>query len=374
MKYLLQIAWLVLLSAGLSSCGQEVSRDEIHELPHLNAGFYQQALVALDEEIENYPRNADAFFKKAVVLEQLGQPDNAILQYKNAIKFDSLNASYFKGLARVFAKQDKLGRAEENALKAVQLGDQTAELHQLLALIYNKKGEHTVALSYLNKALESSPSNSNYVFRKGRLYLQLSDTARAREFILANLPKIEAGPEVYEALADISVADKKYGEAVAYLDSSLHLLKKPEVSLLAKKADVLLRAGKEDQAKNMLNSYLQQDSVNFALNYKLAELHYKSYTYDSALYFLNRALKIEAQSKEAFLLMGQVYDRKRMYYTARDQFKNALLIDTSYQEAQKALGELEQKLAYIYRKQQEAKEESLPQPVMIEPKLRNQKF
>ena len=371
MKYLIHIASIILIGGSLASCGREVTRDEIHSLPRLNAGFYQQALVALEEETENYPENADGYFKKAVVLEQLGQADNAILQYKNAIKFDSLNAAYFKGLARVFVKQDKVGRAEENALKAVQLGDQTAELQQLLALIYSKKEDYPVALNYLNKALESSPSNSNFVFRKGRLYLQLSDTARAKEFILANLPKIEAGPELYEVLADISLADGQYEEATAYLDSSLSLLEEPEVSLIGKKADVLMRAGREEEAKNMLNRYLQQDSANFALNYKLAELHYQKYPYDSALFLLNRALQINPKSKEAYLLMGQVYDRKRMYYTARDQFKNALLIDTSYQEAQVALINLERKLAYIYRMQQEAKQEAeASKPVMIEPKIK----
>ena len=134
-----------------------------------------------------------------------------------------------------------------------------------------------------------------------------------------------------------------------------------------------MRAGREGEAKNMLNGYLQQDSANFALNYKLAELHFQKYPYDSALFLLNRALQINPKSKEAYLLMGQVYDRKRMYYTARDQFKNALLIDTSYQEAQLALNELERKLAYIYRMQQEAKQEAAEEaatPVLIEPKIK----
>lgn len=373
MKYLFYIVAPLFLLGGLSSCGREVARDKIHSLPELNSGFYQQALVALEEETESYPENADGHFKKAVVLEQLGQADNAILQYKNAIKFDSLNASYFKGLARVFVKQEKLGRAEENALKAVQLGDQSAELQQLLALIYSKKEEYSVALNYLNKALENSPGNSNYVFRKGRLYLQLGDTTRAKEFILARLPEIEPGPDLYEVMADISLADKQYEEAITYLDSSLNLVKEPEVSLIGKKADVLMMAGREEEAKNMLNGYLQEDSANFALNYKLAELYYQEYPYDSALFLLNRALKVNPKSKEAYLLMGQVYNRKRMYYTARDQFKNALLIDTSYQEALLALNQLEVKLAGIYRMQQEAErkaEQELPQPVMIEPTIK----
>lgn len=139
--------------------------------------------------------------------------------------------------------------------------------------------------------------------------------------------------------------------------------------IIAKKVDVLQKSRDVPAAKNLLNHYLQQDSTNFALNYKLAELHYGTYVLDSALHYLNNAILIDSKSKEAFLLLGKVYDRKRMYYTARDQFSNALLIDTSYQQAKMAMRELNQKIAYINRaKQVEETRRSLPQMESIKPK------
>lgn len=352
----------------LSSCGNEVSREEIHSLPKFEAGFYQNALKALNDRIENNPNNADAYFKKGEVLENLDNPDNAIINYKKAIKLDSLNPGYYKGLSRLFVKQEKMARAEENAVKALQLGDQTADLHQLLADIYIRKTEYNIALNHLNKAIETAPRNSEYTYQKGRLYLQLGDTARAKEFLMNNLGRIEPGAEIYESLADIYASEKKFGEAIAYLDSSQRLSNSDYGVLVIKKADILRKSGNISAAKNLLNQYLKEDSSNFAINYKVAELHLISYGYDSALYYLNRTIELDSKSKESFLMMGKVYDRKRMYLTAQEQFKNALLIDTSYQHAKLALRELDNKLAYIYR-QRKAEEElnRMPQPQTIKP-------
>lgn len=364
---IIRIATIALL---FGACGAEMAKEEIHEMPEFTAGYYQGILGALNDRIENAPENADAYFKKAEVLERLQNPDNAIINYKKAIKLDSLNPTYFKSLASLFMRQGKWKRAEENALKAAQLGDQTAELHELLAHIYIHEGAFTIGLNYLNKAIETAPRNSAYTFRKGKLFMHMGDTARAKTFLLENLDRIEPDTEVYEALADIFTSEKRYPEAVAYLDSSLLLADKAANPLIIKKAAVLQKSGQIPAAKMLVNEYLKKDSTNFALNYKLAELHFDSYGYDSTLYYLNNAILINSKSKESYLLMGKVYDRKRMYYSAQDQFKNALLIDTSYQQAKEALDELDRKLAYIYRKKKEEEKISkLPQLETVKPVL-----
>lgn len=359
---------LLMLAGFLSACGNEISREEIHSLPVFEAGYYEIALRALDQQMERYPENADVFYKKGEVLENLNNPIYAINNYKKAIKLDSLNPGYYKSLSRLFARQNKLVRAEENALKALQLGEQTADLHQLLADIYIRKAEYNFALNHLNKAIETAPRNSDYTYRKGKLFLQTGDTARAREFLLSNLHKIDPGAEVYESLSDIYASEKRYSEALAYLDSSISLSSSPLGPFIIRKVNILWKSGNISGAKDLLNQHIKEDSANFALNYKMAELQLSSYAYDSALFYLNRTIELDSKSKESFLLMGKVYDRKRMYYTAQEQFKNALLIDTSFQQAKLALKELNSKLAYIYR-QKKVEEElnSMPQLKTVKP-------
>ncbi len=372
MKNIFKTFWVSSLGLAMFACGQEVNREEIHALPKFNAGYYQEVLDVLNEEVESNPDYADAYFKKAEVLEKLHNPENAIINYRKAIKLDSTNATYYKSLGRVFAAQDKLIRAEENALKAAQLGDQSADLQQLLAQIYEKRGEFSQALNHINKAIEISPGNGDYIFSKGRLYLQQRDTLKAKEYLLANQGRLKGQKEVYQAYADIYSFERKFPEALAYMDSSLQVSADPKLPLLLKKAEILQKAGQNVAAKELLNSYIKEDSANFAVTYKLAELHYNGYGYDSALYYLDKAVSLEDKNKEAFLLMGRVYDRKRMYYSARDQFQNALLIDTSYQEAKQAMDELNRKLAYIYRaKKAEEENNRLPQAETVKPKIQN---
>ena len=376
MKGILNTIYAGVISLWLASCGAEVAKEQIHELPEFNEVYYSTVLNALNEKIENAPQNADVYFKKGEVLEKLNNPDNAIINYKKAIRLDSLNPGYYKSLARLFYKQEKLIRAEENALRALQLGDQTADLHQLLADVYIKKAEFTIALNHLNKAIETAPRNSYYAFRKGKLYLQLGDTVKAKEFLISKMHNIAPGAEVYGALADIYLAEKNYQQAIAYLDSSLELVGQGRKAILVKKAEVFQKSGNVSAAKSLLKEQLKEDSANFALNFKLAELHFISSGYDSALYYLNNSILLDSKKKEAFLLMGKVYDRKRMYLTAQDQFKNALLIDSGYHQARVAIVDLERKLAYIQRqKSQEAEvvreRKSLPQLESIKPVIQN---
>lgn len=352
----------------LIGCGAEANREEIRELPDFSADYYQQVLKSVNDRIESYPLNADAYFKKAEVLEKLDNPENAIINYKKAIRLDSANAGYYKRLSRLFLKQEKLNRAEENARKAEQLGEQTADLHSLLAEINIRKKEFNVALNHLNKAIDMAPGNSQYIISKGKLFMQLQDTARAQEYFLSNMHRIRPDANLYESLADIYTANRKYSEALVYLDSSLLYTGSQNDRLITKKADVLQKGGNVPAAKKLLNQHLHQDSANFALSFKLAELHFNSYVYDSALYYLNSAILLDSKSKESFLMLGKVYDRKRMYYTARDQYTNALLIDTSYQQAKTAMLELDQKLAYINRaKKAEETRKSLPVLQTVKP-------
>lgn len=369
MKKIIYIIFAGLAGFLCVSCGAEVSHEEIRELPRFSADYYQQALKSVNERIENYPQNADAYFKKGTVLEKLDNPENAIINYKKAIKLDSLNASYHKSLASLFFKEDKLRRAEENASRAERLGDHTADLQLLLAEINIRKEAYNVALNHLNRAIDTAPGSSVYIIRKGNVYMYMQDTARARDFFLRNMHRIKPDVNLYESLADIYSAGRNYQEALVYLDSSLMLAQGINERIITKKSEVLQRSGDVPAAKKLLNHYLQQDSTNFALSYKLAELHYSTYVHDSALYYLNNAILIDSHSKEAFLLLGRVYDRKRMYYTARDQFSNALLIDTSYQQAKLAMRELDRKIAYINRaKKAEEVRRSLPQLESIKPK------
>lgn len=369
MKKIFQISWISSLSVLLFACGQEVTREEIHALPRFDAAYYQQMLEVVNEELESYPDYADAYFKKAEVLEKLQNPENAIINYRKAIKLDSANATYYKSLARVFATQGRLDRAEENALKAAQVGEATADLHHLLGQIYEKKGEYSQALNHVNQAIGRSPGNSDYLFSKGRLYLQQGDTLKAKDFLLNKQDRLAARQEVFQAFADIYTFERNFPQALAYMDSSLSVTGETKLPLVLKKADILRKAGENTAAKALLNTHLKEDSVNFALIYKLADVHYGSYGYDSALYYLNKAVSLDEESKEAFWLMGKVYDRKRMYYSARDHFQNALLIDTSYQEAKLAMDEVNRKLAYIYRKKKaEEENNSLPTPETVKPK------
>ena len=107
----------------VASCSPEERGEQIHTVPTLTASYYQDALKAITETVEQNPNNPDGYYQKARILDALGNQNNAILNLKRAVKLDSSNALYHKELSRLFLLTGKHRRAEDSIQIAWQLGD-----------------------------------------------------------------------------------------------------------------------------------------------------------------------------------------------------------------------------------------------------------
>ncbi|WP_224998938.1 tetratricopeptide repeat protein [Cesiribacter sp. SM1] len=350
------------------SCNPEETGEKIHAVPASSSQYYQDALQAVSETIDQYPNNPDGYYQKARILEALGNKNNAILSLKRAVKLDSSNTLYHKELARLFLATGKHKRAEESVQVAWQLGDRTASTLAILTQVHAEQGGYAQAMNFLNKALEAEPHNSQLVFQKGKLYMMQGDTARAKAHLEQNLPNISNQPEIYEILSDIYRKEKNYRQALAYMRKSASLQPEKE-ELPMQIVEILLEAGRPDSAQVVLLDIQRKRGEKPDLMLLIARLQMEQNRADSAEYYINRTLALDSRSKEAYFWLGKLYDKKRQYYTAREQYRNALLIDTTYQEARQGLQSVEITLERIERwKQQQAQRQALPEINTVKPK------
>ena len=364
------IAFYSLLAIALflaSSCNSEDTGEKIHAVPAYSGVYYQEALKAVSETISQYPNNPDGYYQKARILEALGNQNNAILSLKRAVKLDSSNALYHKELARLFLITGKHQRAEESIQVAWQLGDRTASTLGILTQVHAEQGGYAQAINFLNKALEAEPNNSQLIFQKGKLYMMQGDTARAKNHLEQNLDRIGQQPEIYEILSGIYKKQKNYKQSLAYLGKSIQL--QPDNQELPMRAvEIMLEAGKPDSAQVALHDIQRKRGEKPELMLLIARLHMQQNRPDSAEYYFSRTLALDSRSKEAYFWLGKLYDKKRQYFTAREQFRNALLIDTTYQEARSALYAVDITIERIERwKQQQAQKQALPEINNVKP-------
>ena len=67
----------------------------IRELPFLNLKRYDEAIVSFDKAIRLNPDDADAYYHKGVVLNELRHYEDAIVAYDEAIRLNPNYASTY---------------------------------------------------------------------------------------------------------------------------------------------------------------------------------------------------------------------------------------------------------------------------------------
>lgn len=361
------ISLVGLLAVAVGACTPEETGEQMHAVPVLTAAYYQDALKATTEKIEKHPTNPDGYYQKARILEAMGNQNNAILSLKRAVKLDSSNSLYHKELARLFLLTAKYQRAEESIQIAWQLGDRTASTLGILTQVHAEQGSYAQAMNYLNKALETEPNNGRLIFQKGRLYLMQGDTTRAKSYLEQNLTKLEEQPQLYETLSEIYRRERNYRKAISYLNRSIG--QQPDnQDLLQQSIALMLEAGRPDTARIVLQEMQRKHGEKPALTLLTGRLHMQVNRADSAEYYFSRTLALDSRAKEAYFWLGKLYDRRRQYFSAREQYRNALLLDTTYTEARQALQSVQLTLERIERwKRQQAEINSLPDVSAVKP-------
>ena len=128
---------------------------------------YSKALALLKEADAKEPNNPDTLYRIGYMLEKLGDSDEALRHYKNALEFDSNNV-YF---------------------------------HNSIASVYRAKEEYASARMHLNASLDIDPQNPLTHYNYGNLLLDMKNTEQALEMYEK---AVELKPDFIQAQEEIA--------------------------------------------------------------------------------------------------------------------------------------------------------------------------
>ncbi len=329
-------------------------------------GDFQQALVLLDRELETRT-DANLFYKKGLVLEQLQRYEAAIPQFYQACELSPASTDYWVELS---------------------------EAHAAL-------GNYLNAISYLQQALSLEPANLRVKGKLAQCYINLkaypdayrcyeeiwqSDSTNAyynRYFAYAayRIGNDEKAIELYEHLADLGSQDlstwlnlatiytkkQKLNEAVSTCERALNLF--PEnPNLVLRMADSYFSAKSYQKALPVYERYLATNDSTFEVkkNYgiclyfdkqeeKAKEILEQCYyenggdpivhfyigmcckklkQFDEAVDFYRLAIEASTPGylAEIYHHQGQVYSQLRKFKEAIECYEEAMAIDPSKKE------------------------------------------
>ncbi len=352
------------------ACEGKRNQFKIPETQALDAAYYQRALKEVNLILESNPENPDAYYKKSKILLSLQQPAEALRSINAAIDLSSGNADYLYTKIRAQLAHGETDAAFADAQRALNQGNGSAELYGIVANGCLENGKYKEAALYADSALRLNPKNNQYYLLKGNALSVLQDTAAAEATYLSGLENGANRQVFYQNLMRLFIAGHNFEKAHAYLDS----MENPDdESLLLQKAQVLRQVGKPDSAKNILytimaDQKLLQEIGNVSVYNELKDYYFENTNvYDSSLHYAQKILDAKAGDQNALLTMARIYDKRRDYSRAINQYEELLEQDSTrqpklYNLAGQELDQLKRKVAYLQKRKQEEREKQM-QPI-----------
>ena len=130
-----------------------------------NLKEYDKALLDYNKAIEMAPDNAKYFnYRGALYAEELKQNDKALADYNKSIELDPKEIFYLVNRANLFENKLKLfDKALADYNKAIELEPMTPKYYNLRAIFYRKNTKQfELALQDYNKVIELEPKEASY--------------------------------------------------------------------------------------------------------------------------------------------------------------------------------------------------------------------
>lgn len=318
----------------LSGCGAGVaSYDKAMELAE--SGDYRQAADYLEKAIEENDERAEFYIGYGMVLNELGQPEQALKQLKRAYQ-DTDNSIANANNKQVYYGQAiayyYLGRYEESleaceqALKLPEPASLDSNILCSRGVVLEALGEQDQALKTYKQAVQKDPKNWGAYLKKGDLEERLNIVEEAgREY-----QKVidGAGQEKFEAYFRLYALYLDYGqtEAADKLLTEMIKRKDKDAYALCQKGWAYHCQGNNEKAVEMLGDSLQKGYLGAGYYLGMLELsaqeidreHVEEYFQG---YIDSGEMTYRAQ---AYNQLGQCALEKQDYASARQYFSEGL--------------------------------------------------
>ncbi|GBF22745.1 TPR repeat-containing protein [Candidatus Gastranaerophilus sp. (ex Termes propinquus)] len=190
---------------------------------------YEYALKAYRRAVELKPDDPDFLYNLALVLEALGEEDEALLKFKEVACLeyskspsgDVGSANTFFCIGCLYSKKGDSKNAIKCFLRTIALDPSDYFAHFHLAQEYKKTGEVALAIDEYNKVLRLSSDYSWAYFNLGQIYWEQGDIENALSMLKKTIEKNPKDTECYKLIIKIFMSENNYAQAVKYAEVAI---------------------------------------------------------------------------------------------------------------------------------------------------------
>ncbi|MBI4827125.1 MAG: tetratricopeptide repeat protein [Nitrospirae bacterium] len=169
MSYLL-LLFIFIIVVGLTAT-QSFAQDNLQKgIAEYNAENYDESLQLFKEARREQPGSSTAAYYLGLAYEQVGQLDDAVVQYKDAISIKPSEKKAYTKLLEVVYVQNDLAGAKSYLAQAVEDGVSPADLSFLNGIAYLLENKNSDAIAAFNNAKELDTS----LAQRANLYIGIA--------------------------------------------------------------------------------------------------------------------------------------------------------------------------------------------------------
>ncbi len=333
---------------------------------------YKKAIDAYRRSTELDHDNLDSVRGLAQNLMNDGQTDAALEQYKIIADADPSDAQTYMRIAEIDRRDGKFDQALEALKKATAVVPDSLELQYNIAVIDEAQGKYEDAIQILNQLLqktehadgEYSVADKNNravflerlgtVYREANKHQQAADTFR-KMLTLGDENAIRGYQQIVETYRDNKqwdLATQAAAEAAKKYPSDRGL----QMVSASQEADM----GKSDVAIAHVKSLLKGNADDREVYIALAQMYSRVKDWPNAEQNVSKAIDLSTKPEDkdyAIFVQGSVYERQKKYDLAEEAFRKVLADDPKSAMTLNYLGymladrdtRLEEALGYIRR-------------------------
>ncbi|MEO5821539.1 MAG: tetratricopeptide repeat protein [Vicinamibacteraceae bacterium] len=318
--------------------------------------------------------SATAYFEfiRGRHLESLGQIPQALEAYRLAAEADPKSAAIPAEMATLNARANRTEEATRAAGQALAIDPDNAEAHWVLGTILAAElegraeagqpappGKPTLdeAIAHLERARPSRPLDAALAITLGRLYLSKRDFAKSRELlepVLEREPEhteaaylmaqarlgagdldgaasaldavIAAEPRFTRALidrADVALRQRRWDDAAAAFGKAAAAMP-DRIDLKLRQASALLRGGKHDAARDLLDTVERERGDDARVPFLLVDVERARHDYQRAERAARRVIELEPDRVTGYHALAQVLADRREHRAIVDVLTPAI--------------------------------------------------
>lgn len=300
----------------------------------MELGSRDSALVFFDKAVDLEPNNGAVRYQRALYYETIGDSARYDSEIFQALQLPDLDVSpklemLYDYVRKLYADTLQQPRIESMFQTLVAQYPHEAQVRNLYGDYLITIGHFAPAAEQISYALDSDPSDAKRWQTLGSLYFTLKDMAKARETAERALKFHPDAPNLYTMASSVSISEKNYPEAIAFLHKGLEVADSTDYDIMStlfcSLGDTFYAASAKDSAFVYYEKALQYNPENLlALNNCAYYLACEDRDLDRALKMIEKVIAEDATSSTTLDTYAWVLFKRKDYEKAKEVIDGAL--------------------------------------------------